>query len=230
MVNRLLSAFTISLFLFFLTAHLQPAFAQNKKHSAGYFYLLKSIIVVKQQVSLPKATPTVFVYATPTQTPQTPNPTKTIAKITPKTTQLTVAPTIIPSTKPIKPTEITPSQMNQQTDPMAFIMKEINAYRVSLGLSAVQTSDETCSFAAIRAAEIVTNFSHDGFQNRIDSKTLPYKTWSKVTENIAMTSDYKQVVSMWKNSPGHAENMRADTPFVCVRQNGNYFAYVGMKP
>ena len=59
---------------------------------------------------------------------------------------------------------------------------------------------------------------------------LDYHSWSKVTENIAETPNYAEVVNLWANSPGHAENMRADTPFVCVRQAGNYFAYEGMKP
>jgi uncharacterized protein YkwD len=59
---------------------------------------------------------------------------------------------------------------------------------------------------------------------------MPYAKWSAITENIAMTSNYGDVVTMWKNSSGHAANMRADTPFVCVMQNGNYYAYEGMKP
>jgi len=109
-------------------------------------------------------------------------------------------------------------------------MNQINAYRASQGLSSVQTSDQTCNFASIRAKEISTSFNHDGFNQRISSKTLPYTSWSKVTENIAMTSDYKSVVSMWQNSAGHAANMRAETPYVCVVQNGNYYAYEGMRP
>ena len=45
-----------------------------------------------------------------------------------------------------------------------------------------------------------------------------------------MNSDYLEIVDGWINSPTHAENMRADTPFICVVQNGDYFAYEGWKP
>ena len=112
----------------------------------------------------------------------------------------------------------------------AYIIKEINVYRSKLGLDPVQINDETCNFAKIRAYEIKSNFSHDGFNQRTHSKTLPYAHWRVITENIAMTSDYKQVERMWENSPGHAKNMRADTPYVCVIQDGDYFDYVGLKP
>ena len=117
-----------------------------------------------------------------------------------------------------------------EKDVMAYIMKEINIYRASLKLKAVQTSDETCDFAKIRAQEITTNFSHDRFRQRVKAGTLPYVHWTVITENIAMTSNYKEVVTMWAHSKGHAKNMQADTPYVCVVRDGKYFAYVGMKP
>lgn len=111
----------------------------------------------------------------------------------------------------------------------AYIIQEINAYRSSLGLAPVQTNNETCNFAKTRAREISTNFSHDGFNQRQETKTLPYKHWTVITENIAMAYDYKKVEKMWQKSPGHAKNMRADTPYACVMQYGNYFVYVGLK-
>ena len=117
-----------------------------------------------------------------------------------------------------------------EKDVTAYIMKEINIYRASLKLKAVQTSDETCDFAKIRAQEITTNFSHDRFRQRVKAGTLPYVHWTVITENIAMTSNYKEVVTMWAHSKGHAKNMQADTPYVCVVRDGKYFAYVGMKP
>jgi len=161
---------------------------------------------------------------TPTPTPsKTPTPT-----VTPTKTPLTPIPTKTP-TPTIKPTT-TPVVSAPTNDVTSYIMNEINAYRTSLGLSRVQTNDETCNFAKIRAQEITTNFNHDGFTNRQKAHTLPYASWSAITENIAMTSNYKDVEKMWQNSPGHAANMRADTPYVCVMQSGNYFAYEGLKP
>ncbi len=112
----------------------------------------------------------------------------------------------------------------------AYIIKEINAYRASLNLKPVQTNDETCDFAKIRAAEIATDFSHDGFNRRAKLGNLPYKHWHVITENIAMTSDYKDVEKMWEHSPGHAKNMRDNTDFVCVERHGKFYAYLGMTP
>lgn len=111
-----------------------------------------------------------------------------------------------------------------------FILSQINEYRTQYGLPAVTTNATTCSFAQARAKEITTNFTHEGFTTRIANHTLPYSSYHTVTENIAMTSDYTKVVTMWKNSSGHAENMRADTPFICVASSGNYYAFEGWKP
>lgn len=151
----------------------------------------------------------------------TPTPTKIGITSTPKITKSLIPANSIPST--------TPSGISL-TMQQQFMMDAINEYRKQNGLYAVKPDKYTCSFAAIRAKEIVDNFNHDGFTNRVNSKSLPYPSYHSVTENIAMTSDYKQVVTMWINSPGHAENMRKDTPYVCVAQSGNYFAYEGWKP
>jgi uncharacterized protein YkwD len=111
-----------------------------------------------------------------------------------------------------------------------YIMNQINTYRKSLGLSEVQTDPYTCNFATTRAKEISTGFNHDGFNNRLNNHTLPYPGYYTITENIAETSNYQQVETLWQNSPGHAENMRADTPYVCVESFGNDYAYEGWKP
>lgn len=124
----------------------------------------------------------------------------------------------------VKATELTEKEV---TD---YIIKEINVYRASFKLKPVQTNDETCDFAKIRAAEIAANFSHEDFNRRVKTHSLPYKRWHVITENIAMTSDYRDVEKMWEHSPGHAKNMRDNTLYVCVIRNGKYFAYLGMTP
>lgn len=123
-----------------------------------------------------------------------------------------------------------PTQPAPTTDAQTQIMHQINSYRASQGLGPVSTNAQTCNFAATRAQEISTNFSHDGFRDRINNKTLPYSSYSSITENIAMTSNPQEVVGMWIASAGHAANMRKDTPYVCVAQYGNYYAYEGWKP
>ncbi len=109
------------------------------------------------------------------------------------------------------------------------LLDKINTYRKSQGLGPVATNPLTCDFAQVRAQEISSNFNHDGFNQRLASHNLPYKSYSLVTENIAETSS-NNPIEMWIASPGHAANMRADTPFVCVMQFGNYYAYEGLKP
>lgn len=159
---------------------------------------------------------------TPTSTPTpqfTPTPTPTIK---PRPT-----PTSIPT--PQLPIALTQSSSVSLSSQEQAMIDGINAYRKSNGLPPVKPDSKTCSFAQTRAHELTSGFSHDGFTSRISAHTLPYPRYTEVTENIAQTQDPTQVVTMWINSPGHAENMRRDTPYVCVKgENGNY-AYEGWK-
>lgn len=120
-----------------------------------------------------------------------------------------------------------PSKVVQLSD--SLFLDSINSYRVSKGLSLVSSDFYTCSFAKLRAKEISTNFNHDGFNNRLTSKYLSYPSFHVVIENIAMTSNRQDVINLWINSPGHAANMQKDTPFVCVQNYGDYYAYEGYK-
>lgn len=139
--------------------------------------------------------------------------------------------TPIPTSAPAKAPTTAPTTILTLNAPSGgSLLDQVNAYRASQGLGPVQTSNDTCNFAATRAQEISSNFSHDGFNSRLSNHTLPYAHWTAVTENIAQTPNPQNVVPMWINSPGHAANMRADTPYVCIQQNGQYFAYEGMKP
>ena len=108
-------------------------------------------------------------------------------------------------------------------------LNQVNNYRRSQGLSEVASDRNTCEFAALRAKEISISFNHNGFRDRVNSNSLPYPSYSQITENIAMNSNYTKVVAGWINSPGHAENMRADTPLVCIAKYGNYYAYEGLR-
>lgn len=147
----------------------------------------------------------------------------------------TTTPTFMPA-----PTEVavktsdtpTPSKVPAvaSTGHAQFIMGQINAFRSQNGMSVAATDANTCSFAALRAKELSASFSHSGFSSRRDSGSLPYPSWSYVTENIAMNSDYKDVFNQWKNSSGHANNMLGDTPYICVRKFGDYYAMEGLRP
>ena len=168
-----------------------------------------------------------------TLTPK-PTRTKTPTKTPTPTVRLTRTPTPpkVPTTPSptINKTSSIPTTSTITSSKQDFIMQKINDFRRSQGKSEVKTDSNTCTFAETRAEEISKNFNHDGFRSRIDSKTLPYSGYSSVTENIAMNSDYTKIVDMWINSSGHAENMRKDTPYVCVESFGNYYAYEGWRP
>jgi len=123
-----------------------------------------------------------------------------------------------------------PTTTGSLTPVQSYIMHQINQYRASLGLSPVQPSDQTCAFADMRAKEIATDFSHAGFTQRYEAHTIPYTYWSYITENLAEAPDYREVVRLWENSPTHDTNLRANTPYICVMQYHDYYAFEGMRP
>lgn len=151
----------------------------------------------------------------------TPKPTAT-----PKPTR-TPTPTAKPSQTPTPTDKL---QSTTDSGKLDFMMKQINEYRAQNNLSPVQTDPYTCDFAKIRANEITKGFNHDGFTNRVNNHTLPYPDYALITENLAHTSDFKRVITLWINSPGHAANMRKNTPYVCVAWSGDFYAYEGWLP
>ncbi|HVZ59134.1 MAG TPA: CAP domain-containing protein [Patescibacteria group bacterium] len=188
-------------------AHLSPLHSSYPP-LAGAPLLVQHILT---PTPTPTATATPFPSPTATPTPLPPTPTNTIVP----------TPTVVS-----QPADSSPSVNSVQS----YLLQKINDYRSSLGLSSVSMDSYTCDFAKVRAQEIASSFNHDGFTTRVNNHTLPYPSYHNITENIAETSDYTQVVAMWISSPGHAANMRSDTPHVCVAQNGNYFAYEGWQP
>ncbi|MBI2330184.1 CAP domain-containing protein [Candidatus Daviesbacteria bacterium] len=111
----------------------------------------------------------------------------------------------------------------------ADLIASVNNYRTSKGLPALRTDPYTCSFASARAQEAANSFSHTGFYNRVNSKTLPYPRYRLVTENLAWAPGGQDVVNMWINSPTHAANLLKNTTFACIGQYGDYFAFEGWK-
>lgn len=164
--------------------------------------------------------PTLTPSPTPSKAP-TPTPIKTDILVYPSKNETSNSPTVNQSQTSV-------SVLSQETG--LPLIDQINQFRASRGKSPVATSSETCSFATTRASEIANSFNHDGFRNRIDSKTLPYPSYSTVAENIAMNSDPNKVVPGWIESPGHAENMLKDVPYGCVGSSGKYYVYEAWKP
>lgn len=218
----LLSFLTASALLLLLLSYSHKFFLSTPKTAeASTRY---SITIARPSIVIPTIIVKKPVFNNPTKIP-TPTPTK---KPTPTPTPKVTAPTPTPTKAPTPTLTLIPS--NNNTSVSDYILEQVNNYRKSQGLSTVTSNSETCSFAETRAKEISTNFSHDGFTSRVNNKTLPYPSYHDITENIAMNSNYKSVINQWINSPGHAENMRRDTPYVCIMQSGNYYAYEGWRP
>lgn len=109
------------------------------------------------------------------------------------------------------------------------LIAKVNEYRRSKGLAPVKTNPQTCNFALLRAKEVSSSFNHDGFYNRISSKTLPYHRYRLITENLAWAPKGRDAVLMWINSPSHAENMLKKINFACVKKYGDYYAFEGLQ-
>jgi len=210
------------------SASLSPRMQAEQEKTMNYIYTKRAGRIQITPTAIP--TPTQAVLAA-----------KTVKRRIQPTNTPTLAPTrkptatLIPSARPTRTPTATPTPQSQNnsgllTSEEEYILNKINEYRASQNRASVSANRETCDFAKIRAEEISHNFNHDGFRNRVDSKSLPYSGYSSVTENIAMNSDYTDVTDRWIASSGHAENMRKDTPFVCVKKHGNYYAYEGWRP
>lgn len=189
-----------------------------KTHKASFPKVIFSKITPSPS-PLPTFTPTPTLTLTPTSTATltpTPNQGSTKHSSSPSSNQQTSGSTASPTQTP--QSSLTTSEISQ------YLLDEVNKYRASQGVAAAQMDSNTCDFAQKRAQELKSNFSHDGFNS------LPYASYSQVTENIAQTGNYKDVIPMWVNSSGHAANMRANTPFICVKQYEDYYALEGWRP
>ncbi len=154
------------------------------------------------------------------------------AKITIPKPKITVAEetviTFTPTPAPENSTKT--SEAKQAQSGSGDLLSQVNAYRATKGLSPVSPETHTCAFANTRASEITSAFNHDGFSSRVNSKNLPYPSYSEIAENIAMSSNPADVVQAWIDSPGHNENMLKNTPYACIGNSGDYYAYESWRP
>ncbi len=235
---RSVSIFLLSLIIltFFITSFFVPyknladvrvsvTFASDKKNTA---------VLGRNTFPTPTINPKMAAFYKKVKSPTPTNtivPTKKLTVPTP-TEKVVKSPTPTPTAKQVKNQDPTPTKAQSlpTSSVKEYIMNEINKYRETQGKPSVTPDSHSCDFAKLRAEEISKNFDHAGFNSRAASRTMPYPPYEYINENIAMTSDYKRVVELWRNSPGHAENMRADTPIVCVESYGDYYAYEGYRP
>ena len=149
-------------------------------------------------VTTPDPTPVATPVATPDPTPvatpvATPDPTPAATPVA------TPDPTEVPTPRP------TEAQQGTTLSSLADeVVRQVNAERAKRGLNALSTDPELERAAAVRAQELLENFSH----TRPDGSS-----WSSVSsaargENIAMGHDSAdRVMAAWMSSDGHRANI-----------------------
>lgn len=87
------------------------------------------------------------------------------------------------------------------------IFNLVNQERVTNGLEKLTLSNELCNIADVRAKEIYSNFSHNGFDAYSSDIKNDFNT-IYVSENIAKWArNASEVMSGWMNSSGHRANI-----------------------
>jgi len=193
--------------LFIITSFLQKAFAREFSNRQDYHERFRD----RFNVVRPNPSPLPSTSPEPTRTP------RPFPSVKPFPTP---SPFIFRFRLPFASPSPTP---NTKLD---FMMNQINDYRRSMGKSTLSTDPYTCNYANKRAREIASNFSHIGF----NTNSLPYPSYSRVVENISMSSDYKEVVPMWIGSSAHATNLQAEITYACVGWHNDYYAFEGWLP
>jgi uncharacterized protein YkwD len=93
------------------------------------------------------------------------------------------------------------------------VFDQINRYRVSKGLSKLTLNANITRQARIHSQNMANrkvSFSHKGFEKRVNSTSIRYKS---AAENVAFNQGYpdpaSQAMTGWINSPGHLKNIKA---------------------
>lgn len=157
-----------------------------------------------QATEAPTQTPVVVSTPTPTQA-ATQSPTEAPTPVT--TPDPTPAATPVATPDPTEVPTPRPTEAQQGTTLSSLadeVVRQVNAERAKRGLNALSTDPELERAAAVRAQELLENFSH----TRPDGSS-----WSSVSsaargENIAMGHDSAdRVMAAWMSSDGHRANI-----------------------
>lgn len=115
------------------------------------------------------------------------------------------------------------------------ILSHTNKFRRSKGLSVLIVNEELNAIAqkhSVNMAKKRVGFGHGGFSQRDAQARRRIKSIHSFAENVAYgATTAKQVVTMWKNSPGHRRNMLGRFKYVGIgiakdRQGRIYYTQV----
>jgi uncharacterized protein YkwD len=115
------------------------------------------------------------------------------------------------------------------------ILDQTNKFRKSRGLQALIKNEDLNSIAQKHSVDMANGrvgFGHSGFDQRYNLAKKEIKGVSLFAENVAYgVTSGKEVVDLWKNSPGHRRNMLGRFKYIGIgtakdRQGRIYFTQV----
>jgi uncharacterized protein YkwD len=91
------------------------------------------------------------------------------------------------------------------------VLSYTNKFRKSKGLPALLINEDLNDIAQAHSVDMAkgrVGFGHTGFNKRYAQAKKKINNFSGFAENVAYgVNTGKEVVNMWKNSPGHRQNM-----------------------
>ena len=110
---------------------------------------------------------------------------------------------------------------------------QINLLRLEQGALFVEESPVACQFAEIRLERITQNFSHSNLKEDFKTLNLPKGTvgYENLGEigGVNYLQNSNKILQLWKDSPTHNKNLLRDLDEMCVRTDGNYYVFSGIK-
>jgi uncharacterized protein YkwD len=100
------------------------------------------------------------------------------------------------------------------------VLEQTNKFRKSKGLPALIMNDDLNEIAQKHSARMAsgsTAFGHSGFNQREKEAKKKISSVRAFGENVAYgATSGKEVVNMWKNSPGHRRNILGDYKYIGI--------------
>jgi uncharacterized protein YkwD len=115
------------------------------------------------------------------------------------------------------------------------VLEQTNKFRKSKGLPALVMNDDLNDIAQKHSAAMASGrvaFGHNGFKQREKEAKKKVPSAYGFAENVAYgATSGKEVVTMWKNSPGHRRNILGNYKYIGIgtakdRQGNIYFTQV----
>lgn len=100
------------------------------------------------------------------------------------------------------------------------VLVQTNKFRKSQGLPPLVMNEELNAIAQKHSADMASGrveFGHDGFEKRENMAKKQIEGIGSFAENVAFgVNTGKEVVDLWKNSPGHRRNMLGNYKYIGI--------------